>query len=332
MAALLLAGCAHLETRSEIARQNQHLPPPPTVVKPVPRPAEMSPPALPPPGPPPTPQLSNTGLPGPVPATPNAPAVPLPQRILPKIGLILGPGSMKAYAELGVLEAFEKARIPIRALVGMEWGALVAASYSLHGKAFDAEWKMLKLTQRDIPSPGFLSRRLEPENISVMHRYLYQTFRDRSVESGTIPFSCLAENIHTGGVLWLRSGSYYSALERCLPFPPYFKPNKGWIPGIFHLRAQAAELRRQGINLVIYVNVLDQNVVNDRSLVSPSTALLWLGLQNSVQADRQIFDEVINVPTGGYGLTDFAARRNLLRSGVRAGRIAAHYLQQKYGL
>jgi NTE family protein len=92
----------------------------------------------------PSAQPQPTPVPMASPPPPSAPipsATPLPPRVLPKIGVILGPGGMKTFAHLGVLREMNRARIPVHAIVGLEWGAVMAGAFATQGQINDAEWK-----------------------------------------------------------------------------------------------------------------------------------------------------------------------------------------------
>ena len=80
--------------------------------------------------------------------TPPSPA-PMQMGVAPKIGLILGPGALRAYAHVGVVQEFAKQKMPIHAIAGIELGALVAAIYANKGQPYDVEWQMMKLKEEE---------------------------------------------------------------------------------------------------------------------------------------------------------------------------------------
>ncbi|MEI7973267.1 MAG: hypothetical protein WCH11_02755, partial [Bdellovibrio sp.] len=44
-----------------------------------------------------------------------------------QLGLILGPGALRALAHVGFLQELSKAQVPVRGIVGLEMGALAGA-------------------------------------------------------------------------------------------------------------------------------------------------------------------------------------------------------------
>ena len=111
---------------------------------------------------------------------------------IPKVGLILGPGGMKAYAHIGVLRELQRARVPVTAVAGLEWGAIIGGLYSVQGQANDAEWKAFKLREADLPSSGFLSSRAKAQPISTLNEFLETSFGTGAIEKAKIDFGCPA--------------------------------------------------------------------------------------------------------------------------------------------
>jgi len=142
----------------------------------------------------------------------------IPDVKVPKIGIILGPGGARSYAYIGVLREFEKAKIPVHTIAGLEWGALMGALYSVNGKAHDVEWKAMKIPD-DFTKKGLLSSSGEPKSFSEMEPYLKTMFGDSKVETGKIPFSCITDNLRN-----FKSLMIFSAITTSL-VPGYSFPN-----------------------------------------------------------------------------------------------------------
>jgi NTE family protein len=80
---------------------------------------------------------------------------PLPD--IPKIGIILGPGGSRVYGEIGVLQEFQKNKIPIHSIAGMELGSLVGSLYAWRNSVNDVEWQMFKLKEEDLFKKSLLT-------------------------------------------------------------------------------------------------------------------------------------------------------------------------------
>ena len=79
-----------------------------------------------------------------------------------KVALVLGGGSARGVAHIGILKVLERERIPINMVVGTSMGALIGAAYSLgipiskmetDSYAFSAN----KLLDPPIPTMGLLA-------------------------------------------------------------------------------------------------------------------------------------------------------------------------------
>jgi NTE family protein len=84
---------------------------------------------------------------------------PKPVPRLPKVGVIFGPGGGKVFGHIGVLQEFQKNKIPIYNVAGMEMGALVASLYAWRGSANDTEWQLFKIKSEDVLKKNLISSR-----------------------------------------------------------------------------------------------------------------------------------------------------------------------------
>ena len=66
----------------------------------------------------------------------------------PKIALVLGGGSAKGFAHVGVIRILEQEKIPIHMIVGTSVGSLIGAIYASNPDSFQLEWATFKIEQR----------------------------------------------------------------------------------------------------------------------------------------------------------------------------------------
>jgi NTE family protein len=183
------------------------------------------------------------------PVVPEAPqATPVPEDFLhkktPKVGIILGPGGMRTFAHVGVLKEFARAKIPVEAITGLEWGAMFAGIYAQQGQVNDLEWKALQLKETEIPGKAWLSARVKPESISIMNSYMNNSFGSTLLEKAKIPFSCPTAHLHQDKVSWLARGSMRDAMTKCVPYLPFFTDNNGYLasPFTYFLRVRSFQI------------------------------------------------------------------------------------------
>lgn len=250
-----------------------------------------------------------------------------------KVAVILGPGGAKAFAEVGVLRAFQQQRIPVEKVVGLEWGALIGALYADKGQVNDVEWKLYKMEQRGLPrSKGFFSNRLG-DSVRIMDDYLQDSFLKDDVANTRVAFSCPSRSVWTGLVTWQNRGLLREAVHRCLPFPPIFK-----VQGSFIAAASAATeaidlLRIEGFNVIILVNVLGSAVpvAQDSLLDNLNYVILWQEIRRQLTEASKYNIDTVNVDTSKYPMTQFEAKKDLINMGDAAGQKAATELINKYG-
>ncbi len=251
------------------------------------------------------------------------------------MGVILGPGSLKAYAHIGALREFARARIPIHAITGLEWGALIGGLYAQQGQVNDAEWKAFKLKESDLPNEGgFLSSRLKPESIGVMQGFIDSTFGNTSIERSKVEFGCPAFWSKQDRFGWMSKGPYKDAMRACLPYPPFFTDNGGVFAAPFSVEEAAAHLRARGANLIVLVNVLGQGEILSSRMASElsSDNLLWSEIRREMlRAKSPSVHFVINVNTSGHPITDFGGRRALMDAGAKSAADVVNKMVSQYG-
>jgi NTE family protein len=269
-------------------------------------------------------------VPPPVPA-----ATPAPLREAAKIGLILGPGGLKAFAHLGVLRELHRARVPIHSVVGLEWGAIIGGLYSIQGQINDAEWKAFKLREGDVPGEGgFLRARLKPQPISALQNFLEASFGGALIEKARISFACPSGNAAGDPAVLLGRGSFRDAMSRCVPYPPLYFENRGQIAAPFSVGDAASWLRSRGANVILLVNVLGQGEILPEKIGSeqPGDAVLWAEIRRELyRAKTPQVNHIIHVNTTGHAVTDFDGRRALIDAGQRAATEVVNKMALVYG-
>jgi NTE family protein len=335
--ALFLAGCENLKTRNEPTHpvKQGRGQPGATQVPQSPSQTGQSQTS-------PTPVLQpgvQSELPVAQPAATPAPISTAPPTFLnkemPRVGLILGPGGMKAFAHIGVLREFAKARIPVYAVAGLEWGAVIGALYAQAGQANDAEWKAMKLREQDLPGEGgFLSSRSKPQSIGMLNEFLETAFGGAKIESSKELFACPAYWSKVDRFGWMSTGTVKDAMRACLPYPPLFSDNAGVMAAPFAVDEAAAYLRSRGANLIVLVNVLAQGEFLPSKMLGDqlSDNILWSEIRRELmRAKPPVVHYVINVNTSGHPVTDFAGRRALMDVGAKAAADTVNKMVTQYG-
>lgn len=255
---------------------------------------------------------------------------PIPE--IPKIGIILGPGGSRVYSEIGVLQEFQKNKIPIHSVAGVELGALVASLYAWRSSVNDVEWQMFKIKEDDLFKKNLLTGK-KTADIASLNPIIKAAFHNIRVEDFKRPFSCPALNLQNNQVYVMNKGLLDQLLPFCLPFPPFFKPHKSNIGSTRDLKVVADYLRSQGANYIIFINVLGGNSFKAPIYDENSTEnLLWAELSSQLTKQSKYVDYTITLNLENYSIIDFSQRREIMQKGSEQSYKAIQALAQKLGL
>jgi len=256
-------------------------------------------------------------------------AEPLPEPTsTPKIGVIFGPGGARTYADIGVLRAFERARIPIAAIAGVEWGSYMAALYAMNGKSNDVEWQAMKIPN-DLFEKSFLSSKVESKNFSDIQKYLRDSFGSKKIEAGKVPFSCVTDNIKNYRSLMIFRGTYRDTIGLCLAFPPFLTSYNGWVAAPLQMKYLIDQMTQRGIDYIILVDTISANPLAGAK-ANEETSLIWSQVSKTVNQNKNFVHQVIEIPIQ-KSILDFSSRREFIQAGEQVGTQAAQQITQKFG-
>ena len=245
----------------------------------------------------------------------NQPVVTRPKAPT-RVALILTGGGAKTWAHIGVLKEIEKAKWPLHAIAGVEWGAVVAASFANQLSANEVEWKLSKI-----------------KNLNKAEEAAEVIFENASVADLKIPFVCPSLNIMQQQVYLLNRGQLQSLIPFCLAHYPLMTAHKQSIAMMSDLRSLVQHLKSTGAKKVVMINVLAQSNKKPftADALSPANAL-WA--QASAQASKRLSgaDDVIEISLDNYGIDDLDQRREIIAIGSEMSYDQINKLSQKYGL
>lgn len=189
----------------------------------------------------------------------------------PRIGLVLGSGSARGWAHIGVIRALEELGIHPDVVCGSSIGALVGASYA-SGHLDTLEnwvrtltfWDVVKLL--DVRLSGGLI-----EGASLMES-MHEQFEGHTLESLPLPFTAVATELNTGREIWLQKGDLPSAVRASIALPGLFSPihiNQQWlVDGGITNPVPVSAARAMGAEIIIAVN-LNEDILGRH--LAPST-------------------------------------------------------------
>ncbi len=281
----------------------------------------------------PAPQTPSQTAPAPTPAPQQpreeAPS-PLPVGVAPKIGLILGPGALRAYGHVGVVQEFAKQKMPIHAIAGIEMGALVAAIYANKGQPYDVEWQMMKLKESDLVQKGLLSGHAKPGDVRSLSEFMSIALSSNRAENSKVPFSCPALQMEKQQVYIMSRGAFTEMLPYCLAFPPLFKPHQQNVAGVLSLKALIDAVRARGATYVVYVDLLSGPLKMDGA--ETETQVLWSLAAETLNRKEKGVDYILRVPLKDYDLLDFNKRREMIQKGQQSAQEASVQIDKDLNL
>jgi NTE family protein len=159
----------------------------------------------------------------------------------PTVSLVIGSGSVKCAAALGVVKALNEAGIGIDRVVGCSAGAIFATVVALGAKTEEARDATMRLWSRDITSVrntwgllrvlaprlfGFRADNFGLRDDRLILERLAAQFGDRRIEDTRIPLHITATDFANGDLVEIDRGRIVDAIRASISLPFAFAPVK----------------------------------------------------------------------------------------------------------
>jgi NTE family protein len=166
----------------------------------------------------------------------SAPSTTAPS---PSVSLVIGSGSVKCAAALGVVKALQAEGIAIDRVVGCSAGAIFAALVALQYDTREAREATTRLWTRELTSqrntlsllrviaPGLLGFKADNFGLrkdAPLNRALADFFGDRRIEDTKIPLHITATDFDNGDLVELDRGRIADAIRASVSLPFAFAP------------------------------------------------------------------------------------------------------------
>lgn len=233
-----------------------------------------------------------------------------------QLGLILGPGALRALAHVGFLQELSKAQVPVRGVVGLEMGALAGALMARGNQIFEPEWQILKLRDSDWVKRSVLGREQQSQGMDTILSWLDAHEGSARLENFSTAFACPALQLQQNQSFLLNRGSLRDVIPLCMAFPPLWKPHHGTVADFSGLDSGLQFLRRQGATHIVYVSVLDER----SALPSADEGLriLWGPWIKQLERRRAEIDEWVRIPLAA-SWDDPSQKEEFIREGKKVG-------------
>ena len=176
----------------------------------------------------------------------------------PRIGLVLGSGSARGWAHLGVISALAEHGIRPDLVCGSSIGALVGAAHA-NGQAEALQAWVIGLTWQDVLRLFDLELQSGLIKGEKLMRLLAERFINADFKELALPFGCVATDLGNGQEVWLRDGSVLEAVRASLALPGLFAPvrrdGRWLVDGALVNPIPVSLARAMGADIVIAVDL-----------------------------------------------------------------------------
>src|SRR5580704_1144082 len=265
-------------------------------------------------------QWIRTGRPG----TPDAPGV--------RLGLALGGGFARGIAHVGVLRAFERARIPIHCIAGVSAGAIVASAFASGSTSKEIEQIAVRMRFSDIARWRFSRRGLVGSD--PMRDFLAKLLKVLTFEKMRIPLAVIASDLTAGAPAVFRDrGDVVLPIRASCSYPGLFQPvrymNHCLVDGMISMDVPAAPLRRMGATHVVSVALPSPvEAVDPQNMLSVVTRCFQLMNSRTEAQWRRHSNLVITPDVKDVGWNAFENAYDLIAAGERAAKAVLPQIQR----
>jgi len=254
------------------------------------------------------------------------PAAPV-KKAEPKVALVLGGGSAKGFAHVGVIRILEQEKIPIHMIIGTSAGSLIGGIYASNPDSFQLEWSAYKIDRNDILDISIVYSKVGPVQGAKLEAFVEQTAKVKRIEDTKIPFYPIATDLNTGETVTLEKGSLAKAIRASSAIPGIFVPvvfgNRTLVDGGVTNNIACDVARQKGANIVIAVNL--QKNIKDNDIDSVFDIIgqsLNIMMYENSKSKLRYADVVIEPDIKDVPLFDFTKKKMLIEEGMKAARKA----------
>jgi NTE family protein len=257
--------------------------------------------------------------------------------VLPRVGIALGGGGARGFAEIGVLRVLEQERIPVAAVAGTSVGALVGALYADTGRVLDAEFQAVALQEADVfdyAISSVLSGGLIKGD--ALEEFLRTRLRHQAIEQLALPFAAVAVDLRTGQPMIFTQGPVVPVVHASAAIPGVFVPvtidGKTYVDGGVVDPVPADAARKLGAEVVIAVAIppdIPQDTPTNPLVIAYRAVTIMASLIGDLRSHEA--DVVIRPDVGNVSFDDFSQKKRLIEAGEVAARAALPEIRQAIG-
>lgn len=253
-------------------------------------------------------------------ATTTAQAGAQPAARPQRLGLVLGAGTARGLAHIGVLKSLAQAGIQPDVVVGCSAGALIGAFYAAGVSPWQIEEVALRTKEAEIVDLIGASNRRGLLNGETLARFVNDALRGAQIEGLRLRYAAVATDLRSGDIAVFRQGPVSDAVRASCSMPGVFVPNeyggRELVDGGLVAPVPVKVARQMGADTVIAVDVgtrPNRNVLPGLyEVLLQSFEIMGRALANHEVA---LADFAVRPDTSLYASSDFSVRREMIQVG-----------------
>jgi len=238
-----------------------------------------------------------------------------------KVALVLGAGSSKGFAHIGVLKILETNKVPIHMIIGTSVGSAVGCLYAYGYNAFQLQKISFSIEKGDIvdliiPDNGFIKG-------EKLEEFINKTLNHTPMEKLKIPFYAVATDVQNGQEVVFGRGNTGQAVRASCSIPGVFRPvkigDRMYVDGGVVSPVAVDAAKRLGADVVIAVDI-SKDADRPKPESTIETIFQSLNIMYSKLAAIQVnqADVVIRPRVGYISSSDFSKRHEAILEGEKA--------------
>jgi NTE family protein len=251
---------------------------------------------------------------------------------IPRLAIVLGAGSARGFAHIGVIKALDAAGIRPQLIVGASAGSVVGVFYAAGYSGAQMEEVALRVRDVDVIDAASNSKRGLIAG-DALQKLVNSLVKDKPLEALPTAFIATATNLKTGDCVQLKSGNAGQAVRASSSMPGIFLPttinDMELVDGAISSPLPVNVARQNGADLIIAVDVVTapQNMHANGiyEIVMQSFEIMGLSL---ARLEGQKADVLIKPQVSQYSGSDFNNRAQLIRAGFVAGQQAVEQIRK----
>jgi NTE family protein len=268
----------------------------------------------------------------------NTSAAPQPKPAAKrKLAVVLGGGSARGFAHIGVIKALERAGIVPDLIVGCSAGSLVGAFWAAGFTGAQMEDTALRVQDTEVIDLVSGKAQYGLVGGRSLQNFVNQYLLNTPIENLKIPFAAVATEYPSGALTVFKQGDAGFAVRASCSIPGVFIPasqdNKDFVDGGLNSPIPVSTARALGANLVVAVDVggPDRSPEGTRTLFSMVMRSFEIMSQSLRQHESRQADVLIQPQLANIRSTDFSSRRAAILLGQAAGERLVPVILAKLG-